>query len=979
MSTLDNLIKDISDARFSTLQPEQQSQVISEHLSSMYGEKFNGLSPDKQQEMISFANAEYRPKGLVEKAAGFLPFAGPIVEQYVYNRNVSGSPLATKVFGEEASRKYGGFIQAGEDLAILGASALAISYGAPALLAGTALEGASLLSNVFLREAAIGTLYEAGKLVTTPPSSVTEAGVRVATGALGFGVLGGVAEGGWAAVRGRLGELLEPAVGKATNQRIAREAMKTFGEDSASREGFFSRLNAARSNPEVLTSEDLGLMLRASEGRQSESAQRLRQIATDMQRLRDFQAAGVARETERLAGVEAERAEHIARFNREGFTPPEHFATERRAGAQAQVDIAREAANERVRQQGIDYAEQQRARMEESTDLGVGLPNESLAGERDLVEQQVRLDRAQQQGDIIRQRVEDAERLEEVRGRRSQEQQAAEQRIINIRRLERQQRADIESRLQQGSLEVEIAERARRAEVDAAIANAERGVREAPTATTTKSESMLLEVLGDERLGANGFVGTEPITLPMGMVTDNEGAVIVDSIRGNQAILRGGKGIVSRSALREPRTSQEASQLKELMRLEGVGPTPTREEAISILRSRVAADQAIRRADVHRLRPDFDTNLTVQEQEFELRRSAAESLLQSTNRALDPSTSIQLAAVKPLVGDRAVGSVENLRTLVDAHDTMQALGGAGFENVRLAVSPQGTAEVVFTRGNTELDQQVSQLAAKNISLSGVLDPTTRTYSGLDVGEHEVLGRAYGLSEKQVERYNSFVNQTLDDAVSRGIRVPVSTDVLGVDPIEAQVRSKLKKAIAIRPDAIVDAERMQEFRKGDWLTMPIAGKEETFVVKDMATSAKSSPIRQIPVLESESGVAIGPISQEQLRAAGAKREITRPIGPDPTAPLSQQSPARTLEALVNPSVRSEPLRATEPFQASIRVGAKDVNASVSFSSSGGAKVTVGGAKIEFSSLQDAARFIDSMRFMAEEKRKLVTQFGGRRCL
>src|SRR5262249_33920142 len=157
--------------------------------------------------------------------------------------------------------------------------------------------------------------------------------------------------------------------------------------------------------------------------------------------------------------------------------------------------------------------------------------------------------------------------------------------------------------------------------------------------------------------------------------------LVIERFNAGQAIARGG-AIVPRTALREAQSDVEFRALDILRNREGVNPTPTRDEALNILRERVNAERQVRQADAHALRPDYVDNNAIQQTEFDLRREAALGLLRATNRTFSEGTTGQLANVQPLAGARTVASLENLPTLREANDVAHALAGSGFENVR---------------------------------------------------------------------------------------------------------------------------------------------------------------------------------------------------------------------------------------------------------------------------------------------------------
>jgi hypothetical protein len=1074
MEVLDELINDIRHPQFTTLPVSDQADVINTHLGRLYGSQYSDMTPDKKQQMIQFALSEYLPKSMTEKVLTHVPLVGPFIEQYGYGRIVKPSPLAGAIIGEEFGNKYGAIVNFAEDAVLLGAAIGTLGLAAPGILAGTAFEGMSILANSFIREAAIGSVYEVGKLITTPPSSLTEAGERVAIGGLAGGILGAGGEAAWATLRGRFGELLGSAGNKATAQRFRRE----FGSEEAVN-SFWDRVNQA--HPGDITDEDLAHMYNIVGNRTSEAAQDLRQ-ATDLMRDQRNRYREIARD--RLSEQEA-RTEQFRR-QREGETLREQRLSEAEIKARQesrdqyerkldneqeatealfgrytpepppvpefehlgpeqdyQLQLERNAQQTRLQAGGEILAERTAAEVRASRieaelrEASIATQEQEAIKQQNREFQQRRLNQlrstavAEQAGrqDVIQRRLTEEERLAEVRAQRSQQVSGARARLENERlealnaleeraptnvggprnlpfEAERQEvEAAIRSRqltarqqqeleLENIQREVDLVNRERQAHqlmqenentrvqaVNEELAGVERTRRTEVRPTKTTSEQMLSDLLTDPQAPRNGFIGDRPVTTPIGMIHNGEPVIVERMHQNTQAVIRG-KGIVGRAELREAQTLAEQQALSNLLRKENVNPLPSRTEAESILRSRVAAEQAIRQADLHQLRPDFGSNNQAQTQEFNLRRGAAESLVSAANREFSQVSLDALHNIEPLVGNRLVGSLDSIPNVIEAGDLMNALGGSGFNNVRMAVSPKGEVSLTFTRGTSELENLVSQLHTTNNTHLGIVDPTKRTYNGLDVDEHEILGQAFGLSKRNIDRYKNFINQTLDDANSRAIRVPVAVETLGVDPLEQQVRSKITRAMSIRPDAIVDAERLQTFEKGDWLTVDIADKNITAQVVDMVPF-KSQTRPMMAMLHDEKNQFIGIFTQEQLQAANAKREVTRVIGNDPQVPLNLYSPARSLEALLNPESRTAPLRPVDSTQAGIRQGANELGMRTSFNShNGDVSVTLNGTKLTFSgpsSLEDAARLINGMRQLAKEKLDSIQSLGGPGCL
>ena len=124
-----------------------------------------------------------------------------------------------------------------------------------------------------------------------------------------------------------------------------------------------------------------------------------------------------------------------------------------------------------------------------------------------------------------------------------------------------------------------------------------------------------------------------------------------------------------------------------------------------------------------------------------------------------------------------------------------------------------------------------------------------------------------------------------------------------------------------------------------------------------------------------GLQYPPISETRLREGGAIRDITRSVGPDPAW---QGSPARTLEGLLNPELISPLPKPVERTRDGILGGARELNMKASIDQGGNYHFSQNGLKMQFDNPEDAAKFIDGIKFMREERAKLTEEIGGPEC-
>jgi hypothetical protein len=497
---------------------------------------------------------------------------------------------------------------------------------------------------------------------------------------------------------------------------------------------------------------------------------------------------------------------------------------------------------------------------------------------------------------------------------------------------------------------------------------------ERPKMPTTRSEKMLIELLDDHFEGRDGFVGREPITLPMVMMRDNASgveAVVVDKFNGGQGILRGGKGIVSRSELREPRGELETRTARAIGLRDNVLPTPTREQAIDILQNRIKAEQNARLADAHRTRPDFSTNTAIQSTEFNLRKEAVNRLLEATNRQFGEGTSRAIDEMGVLEGKTILSSLKGVEPK-EAMDVAMALKGAGFENVRLSMNTEGKIDISLTRGISEAENEAAGLFMRRSYRKGILDPHERSYEGLSQIEQEKLGRAEGFSEKQIEKYNKFIDQTLTDMSSRGIRVNATTQALGIAPLEEQAASRALRAQELPPEAVVSAAKLERFEIGDIIKMN--GKNFQVFAEAQVNGERNLLLEGID--KSNFGLQLAPISEEHMRLGGVTRQPTKPIGREPNW---KGSPARDLEGLLNPENIPAPPPPVAMTANAISAAARAEGMSASVGRSGDITITHQGTKFVFEHPEDAARFVENVRYLKEERMKIIKQIGGSECL
>lgn len=502
----------------------------------------------------------------------------------------------------------------------------------------------------------------------------------------------------------------------------------------------------------------------------------------------------------------------------------------------------------------------------------------------------------------------------------------------------------------------------------------ERETIERPKMPTTRSENMLIQMLDDPLEGRNGFVGKEPVTLPMVMMRENaEGveAVVVDKFNAGQAILRGGKGIVPRTELRQPLGELETRTARAIGLRDNVLPVPTREEAVQILQRRIEAEQNVRLADSHRVRPDFITNKSIQRTEFDLRKSAAENLLEATNRQFGEGSQSAFRNLKPLEENRIISALEGL-TDKEATEIAMALKGAGFENVRLSMNPQGTIDISLTRGTSALENEAASLFMRRSYKKGIFDPSERSYSSLSQSEQEALGRAEGFSDKEITKYNKFINDTLTDMSSRGIRVPATTEALGIRPIEEQVLGRQARADLLPTAAIASAERLKRFEIGDIVKMN--GKNYQIFSEVKINGERNLVLEGID--KDTFGMQLAPIAEEHLRMGGVIREPAKPVGREPNW---KGSPARDLEGMLNPQTLpvAEPPINRSP--SAVMTAARSEGMSASMAKDGSITVTQKGIKFQFNDVEDAARFVENLRYKKQQVDKIIQDIGGKECL
>lgn len=950
MATIEELQATIRDPRFSKLDVQAQTQFVSEALGELYGERFSTQAPEQQQAAVQFTLSENLPKGAIETGLSFVPIVAPLTQKYIYGREVRASPLVERVIGEEASREYGALAQVAEDVFLIGASVLipgaALGRGfiagrpliAEATASALAQYGAKTLPRVALAEATIGGIYEVGKLITTPAATPGEAALR-----LGVGIVGGAAG----------GVAVEQFIARPIARAVSRRALlREFGSQEA-----LDDLLKRSANIDNVSQDEFQAMLRAAGDRKADWAEELRASATAgiNQKLAREESLRQLRVQGELAS-EATTARLAQQRIDEALAESNLQAQERLA----QRAEAAAAAADRRHELNVEYDIQQRARAAGETRESATIDFEDLS---DLARLRDETELA------LRDRTSAAYQKLLALGEEAPPAQLTEQR-------------QIENALNRVARQAAAAENTRQQAVNQSLANLEQGLADTNRSAMTQSEQMLSETLRNPGQAQSGFVGNQPVTLPIGMIQrtpDGDVPVIVDRFVGSNAVVRG-RGAVPRASLREAIGDIDQTMLEPLLRREGVLRAPSRSEAIEILQSRVAAEQAVRRADAQRLRPDFNDNPGAQIQEFDLRRGATEQLLGASNRLFSTETASALRAVKPLAGPRSVASLQNI-PLPDANDLANAVRGAGFDNVRIATRPDGLSEIIFTRGVSEAESRVAELASREASLRGVFDATTRTIGGLTVDEHSELGRAFGYSKAEIAKFEKFANATLDDMSARGIRVPATQEVLGIPDLTTQVSSRARSAQAIRPEAIVDAERLQRYEVGDTLLLPSGDQPvpASVAAKLWNDTAKQWEYHLQSLAKDTFGADLGIHSEAKLRSSGVIRDVAAPLGIDPASQISRQSPARTLAELVNPGSRVPQARAVEPVRSQIEQGARELGMRVNTDKTGKLTIRRDNVTLQFDNLNDAAAFVNNMRLRSSERQRLMDLNGGVDCL
>jgi flagellar biosynthesis/type III secretory pathway chaperone len=1016
MSEIDDLAALMKNDKFLKLNTNQQSQFLSEEMGRIYGDNYANRAPEEKQKIVNWFINENRPRSLVEHAVEFLPAIGPLAQHYVYGREVEPSWLTKKLFGA-LSPEEAALSRAAEDIFLLGASQMGVGLigraaGSALIRHGGELLGGEIFRTVpgmMAREGIVGGLYEVGKLVTDPPSSISEAAMRLGGATVGGAVLGGLGQ----------------KVGTYVGERLLRGR---FIRELGSEEAFTSFQTRLGQGIEHITDNDIELMLNVAGNRTTPSAVALRNDA------RQLYEGKLAYDAEQRAAVQAAAQETALR---------ERFRTEyetriTRLGEQEEQQRVRleqervAAGNDQQRLSALRAEEmrlQTQAQLERETTERQFAERVAEASRRPTeIEAPVLVEPAapspfgaSAESEVMRQRsVAEQQALQgEQRVGSALEGSIAEQHQMLAQQFAQQERErlqaqaarratrpttdqafvsrtndEIEARLvreqarfqRQAAEQVVREEATRQGEANGLLAKLEAGIAAEGRMKMTRSESMLAELLRDETgtLGTNGFVGQHPVTLPIGMLRQSrEGLepVVVEKFTDGQAILRGGKGIVRRGELRMPSDVNEQALLDQLLAKENIYRTPSRDEAIEILKNRAAAEQSVRHADAHALREDFGTNDVAQRQEFALRRDAVMKLLQASGKEIAPDTLQRIASLEPFAGERVVGALENM-SFKDAEQVQQALVGAGFENVRLAMNPEGSVNAVFTPGRSEGMDFVASLYTKHVGQQGIFDATQRTYGGLISSEHRALGEAFGYTEQQIKRFTNFIDQTLNDLSSRGIRVPARSDLLGVESIENQVLGKAKLAQPIRADAIVDANRLQRFEVGDTVRIPI-GEDRSLLAQVSTIGGTESKQRQIFLQSVEPGPTMGkmlnPVSEVELRTMGAQREIEAPLGG-----LVQErlSPARTLEGLLNLEAEPRPFQPIEASYGAMRREARGLDVSLSQNRAGDISLTHRGMKLRFTgpdAVSEAAEFMNGMKRLRAERDRLINLMGGSECL
>lgn len=917
---------------FQSLDYPQQVGLISNIL--------NQVSPDlasDPEKLTSFAERQiriHRPRTAFERigsfVSGFIPVAGPLIQQYAFDEEVTPPGLLTSFGIVDDDNPYGALIRAGLDVPLMLAGGVAggaivggVSRYLPALANRTlpALIGRELIAG-----AASGT----GELVLDPPQSIPEAGARLGLSAIGQAAV-------TTAGRKLFGR----------DARFERALKRELGDEGLT--AFNNKADMGRLTD--ITDFELAAHERALGERKDGDAVKMRGWLSSIKQRRD-------QELEIRVEMEREAAENLAidaraqardlRGQLSRQTMEDRLREEELAGQETNA----------MRQAGSQYAAEQdalrRSRLIQDSETEFRQFANEQTAERIAFENQ-RSDQALE-ASYFRFVEQDADRLRQQRSRLEKEREAA---------------------------------------IDSMIKQVERGPVERGDQQFLASERQLINLLEDRRSrGEAGarfpFVNDEPVTLPMGMIQDlgngQSRGVIVERISQNRADLRY-LGAVDRRTLRLPRDDTEQRIVGRLSLEQKVGLYPDFEKAKTILEARVEAERLTRLASLESRRFNAE-NADVQREIFGLRRGAALKYLEAHNAEIEPGTINKLRQIRGLDDRRRVFSVDELGAS-DAEALGKSLRSAGFENIRASLAPNGTFSVVASNVDSPHTQQATALFSRSTTFKGTIDPTsTATYSGLTPNEHSIVGKAFGLSEKQVGVFNAFADHYTRELRDRGIRFPTTVEALGVDEIGEQIGKGLKKPQQMRSDIIArSAEDVRRIDAGDVIEyqgskgrvqLYVAGKEQTFNPDNSGKGTityQTTPMEYLAeAQQNASGLPTIPLTELQLKEMGAKRSIEFPVATE-LGKFSLESPARNMGELFGVQRSAMPLPTVNATAQALHSAGSDLGFKVVVAKDG--KVRLSGHKLDLSdlSMEDASLMLTRLKQFQQDRATMMSFFEG----
>lgn len=307
----------IQHREFQALPYEEQVGLMSNILGQ--------VSPDLASDGEALTTASekairtFRPRTGFEKVgsflSGFIPIAGPLIQQYGFDENVPPPALLSMMGITDDDNPYGGLIRAGLDIPLMIAGGVAGSAAVgflgqtkylPSLLHRTL---PALISRELIAGAASGT----GELVLDPPSSVAEGTARLGLSAIGQAAFTTV---------GRKLFGVDARTERAFKSELGDEGFKAFDQ------------KIKTGNARDITDNEIGALERALGDRKDEYAVSQRQMLTDIKQRRSilFEQDEMARNTEQLRFAEEQRAENL-RFKEEKQVETERLTTDIRAQA----------------------------------------------------------------------------------------------------------------------------------------------------------------------------------------------------------------------------------------------------------------------------------------------------------------------------------------------------------------------------------------------------------------------------------------------------------------------------------------------------------------------------------------------------------------------------------------------------------------------------------------------------------------------